>query len=296
MGSLRNDKPIDYGNNVQGDVGQHPYHNNNDGGGDDDEYYTRTRLGYRPEAPPPDFANVRSRVDNRNKNYKKKPKPGLPHRREYQQEQFWPSTPEKEKKIADLTNEQHNNETKEISYHKNRPNYRQLQETNDDDDLYIRESTSAPLDTRDESPPPPQEVIKPSRPKTTDSQKAYDVFRPPGYKRPPRTPESPVNAMHNVREGMQIGDQPVSIKSQEDQYKDDVAMQMWIEAERDLKKDNRQLKQELAMKNMAEKKPPDDGLDMKDVCCLCPCFCCCFCKCDKVPKAKKSKIKSKKRY
>lgn len=29
------------------------------------EHYTRIRLGYRPEAPPPDLANVKSRISNK---------------------------------------------------------------------------------------------------------------------------------------------------------------------------------------------------------------------------------------
>ena len=39
------------------------------------EHYTRIHLGYRPEAPPPNFANVKSRINNKHdKKFLKKKK------------------------------------------------------------------------------------------------------------------------------------------------------------------------------------------------------------------------------
>ena len=39
------------------------------------EYYTRNHLGYRPEAPPPNFSDVKSRINNKHdKKFAKKGK------------------------------------------------------------------------------------------------------------------------------------------------------------------------------------------------------------------------------
>ena len=41
------------------------------------DYKTKQRLGFRPEAPPPDFSNVKSRINNKHeKKYAKKPTKG----------------------------------------------------------------------------------------------------------------------------------------------------------------------------------------------------------------------------
>ena len=71
---------------------------------------------------------------------------------------------------------------------KNYETYRRLQET-DEDGLYIRESNSAPLDKDDsrEDTAKIAEAMKPSVPYSSDSQRAYDVFRPPGYQKPVRS-------------------------------------------------------------------------------------------------------------
>ena len=71
----------------------------------------------------------------------------------------------------------------------------------------------------------------------------------------------------------------------------DVAKQMWLEAVRDLKEDNRR-QNHISHDEWNKDYPPgrngDKGNfeDMSDIFCLFPCCCCCFCMCRK-PKKKK---------
>merc|ERR1711953_1490979 len=59
------------------------------------EHYQRIQLGFKPEAPPPDLANIKPKISTRHekRKYVKKPTKSFPHHREFAGDQFWPPTP-----------------------------------------------------------------------------------------------------------------------------------------------------------------------------------------------------------
>ena len=81
----------------------------------------------------------------------------------------------------------------------------------DDETFYIRESHSAPLDTA-KGPRRLAEELRPSKPRTSESQKAFDVFRPPGYQRPVHSGDSGQHLLNGVNEGIYIVDEPLPLE------------------------------------------------------------------------------------
>ena len=128
------------------------------------------------------------------------------------------------------------------------------------------------------------EDLRPSQPRkssNTESQKAFDVFRPPGYQKSVHSGDSHQRLLSEVHEGVVVGNQPLPMDSDhtvpEDAEKD-IAKQMWLEAVDDLKKDNKRQQRQLQEEQVQEK---EANFDMSDVFCLFPCCCCCFCICRK---------------
>ena len=62
----------------------------------------------------------------------------------------------------------------------------------------------------------------------------------------------------------------------------DEAAQMWSDAVRDLKIDNKR-----RQTRQREEKEDEQKFDVSDLCCLCPCFCCCFCLCRRPKRTQK---------
>ena len=95
----------------------------------------------------------------------------------------------------------------------------------------------------------------------------------------------------NIHQGIRVTNAgPVPLNTENDDHTaseaKDEAAEMWNEAVRDLKKDNKRRQVRQRMAKEAEKK-----FDMSDVCCLCPCCYCCFCLCRR-PKTKLSAQKT----
>ena len=128
------------------------------------------------------------------------------------------------------------------------------------------------------------EDLRPSQPRSSsESQKAFDVFRPPGYQKSVQSGDSHQRLLSEVHEGILVGDQPLPMNSDhtvdpDEDTEKDIAKQMWLEAVDDLKKDNRRQQRQLQQEQDQEK---EANFDMSDVFCLFPCCCCCFCICRK---------------
>ena len=134
--------------------------------------------------------------------------------------------------------------------------------------------------------------MRPSQPRSSsESQKAFDVFRPPGYQKSVQSGDSHQRLLSEVHEGILVGDQPLPMNSDHtvdpEETEKDIAKQMWLEAVHDLKEDNRCHKLKEQEQDLRDK--DEQNFDMSDITCICPCCCCCFCMCRKPKKKGKRK-------
>lgn len=280
------------------------------------QHTIKLRLGYQPEAAPPDLANVKSRINNKHtttnpkrQNAGKKPTKDSPsthqeysqHRKKWESEEFWPPTPPMEEPEVQ---EHHQSPEKDQSpvEHRRRtlidPDFnagnsrnggRSRKVEKEETEFYIRESTSAPLET----PLAPVPAAASNHHARPPSVKAFDVFRPPGYQHPVGSGGSGSSRqylLNGVNEGIKVeADEPLPVtpdRCQQSPTEDEAVKQMWDEAVRDLSKDNKrqQLRQSKRSSGSAEKLEEEENFDMSDVFCLFPCCCCCFCLCRRRPK------------
>ena len=106
-------------------------------------------------------------------------------------------------------------------------------------EFYIRESTSAPLET----PLAPVPAAASSHHARPPSVKAFDVFRPPGYQHPVGSGGSGSSRqylLNGVNEGIKVeADEPLPVTPDRCQRRspteDEAVKQMWDEAVRDLR-------------------------------------------------------------
>ena len=54
--------------------------------------------------------------------------------------------------------------------------------------------------------------LRPSRPRSSESQKAFDVFRPPGFQMPIRSGDSTQHLINDVHEGVYVGNHPLPLE------------------------------------------------------------------------------------
>lgn len=145
----------------------------------------------------------------------------------------------------------------------------------EDSGIYIRDSTSAPLDT-------------PSR-QRPDS-KALDEFRPDGYQKPAAKRDTQY-LLNEVNQEVHVAaNEPLALFDSRPSSKDEddiITKQMWEEAVRDLSEDNKRRRFRPPQRWQRQRPPKpaaigdqqQQNFDMSDVFCLCPCCCCCFCLC-----------------
>ena len=105
-------------------------------------------------------------------------------------------------------------------------------------EFYIRESTSAPLET----PLAPVPAAASNHHARPPSVKAFDVFRPPGYQHPVGSGGSGSSRqylLNGVNEGIKVeADEPLPVtpdRCQQSPTEDEAVKQMWDEAVRDLR-------------------------------------------------------------
>ena len=207
-----------------------------------------------------------------------------PNRREFENDDFWPQTPPS--KYDNYSNLQEPIEIEpaeqpaksEFADNEMPSNSQAEQEINDECcDIYIRESKSAPLDT-------PKSASNETSKQRPDSQKAFDVFRPPGHQRAVGSGSSDSSRQYllkGVNEGVRIDSQRPILEDSEH----DLTAQMWEDAAKQLSQDNKKRKYKTL--HGADGGQEGNKFDMSDVFCLCPCCCCCFCLCRR-PKETKS--------